>query len=120
MNCSNGDQSDIASSIGSMQTPTSSIESVLIQWRSRCPCHLFGLHAIDVELARRRRHLLHHLVEIEARGLGEANRVNPRDDERPEIRTGETASLELLDDRGDAIVDLQDEPCPAFALADGF
>src|SRR5215475_11174052 len=69
--------------------------SVLVASRSSRFGHFFRLHAIDVELAGGRRHLLHHVVEIEAGRLREADRVDPRDDERAKVWADHAARLQL-------------------------
>src|ERR1700724_1158358 len=66
------------------------------------------LHGVDVELRRARDDPVQRLVEVERRRFREPSEVHPRDDERFQIRAGETARLQLLNRRRYRFIELQD------------
>ena len=94
-------------------TPTSAAYRLLFRVVRRAAAgadDVFLLDPVDVELRRRFLHPPQHVVEVELGRFREADRVDARDDERAQIRAGEAALLQLVDDRGDLIVDREDQP----------
>src|SRR5260370_23825866 len=65
-------------------------------WRSSSPCEILGFDLLDVELGGMIAHGLQHLFKRRGFAFYPAQWVDTRHHERPQVRTDQTALLQLL------------------------
>src|SRR5438874_6846422 len=94
--------------------------SIRLVGRAAGAGEVFLLHFVGIELAGALAHRLQHFLERRRLALDPAQRVDARDDEGAQIRADEAARLQPRDDRGDALVELHQQPGMLLMDADSF